>query len=168
MHLDSKDIKQFEKNKMKTDEAIAFLEHLDACDFCLEKLISDETLTENIHTPACLKEQILSRAAQADVQTAKAIKETSQKMQLFYYSLRTAAGVIAALVLLFTLNNVDFSSLNIRKPVAVETIVPKQLEGSRRNYLNEFSANLGRQLNKGTSALSAGLNHFTNFINGGA
>lgn len=168
MHLDSKDIKQFKRNTMKTDEAIAFLEHLDTCDFCLEQLLSDEELTEDIPTPVCLKEQILSRAAQADVQTVKAVRETSQKMQLFYCGLRTAAGVIAALVLLFTLDNVDFSSFYARKPVAMEAVVPNRQENSHRNYLNEFSTNLGRQLNKGTSALSAGLNHITNIINGGA
>lgn len=167
MHLEPKDIKHFKNNTMETGEMIAFLEHLNTCDFCLEQLTSDKELTRRVQAPNCLKGQILSRAAQADVQTAKAVKETSHKMQLFYYSLRTAAGVVAALFLLFTMGRIDFSSLLSKDPVQIETVVPKPPQKSRPNYLNKFSSHLGRELNKSTSAVSSGLNQITNFINGG-
>lgn len=167
MHLDPKDIKCFDSNTMETKEIIAFLEHLDSCDFCLEQITSDKILTPDIQAPACLKEQILSRAVQTDVQTAKAVKETSRKMQLFYYSLRTAAGVVAALFLLFTMGSIDLSSLLTKDPIQIETMVSKPPQKSRPNYLNKFSSHLGRELNKSTSAVSSGLNQITNFINGG-
>lgn len=167
MHLDPKDIKYFDSNTMETKEVIAFLEHLDSCDFCLEQITSDKTLSPGIQAPACMKEQILSRAAQTDVQTAKAVKETSRKMQLFYYSLRTAAGVVAALFLLFTMGSIDFSSLLAKDPIEIEAVVSRPPQKSRPNYLNKFSSHLGRELNKSTSAVSSGLNQITNFINGG-
>lgn len=167
MHLEPKDIKHFKNNTMDIEEMIAFLEHLDSCDFCLDQLTSDKELAGNVHAPACLKEQILSRAVQTDVQTAKAVKETSHKMQLFYYSLRTAAGVVAALFLLFTMGSIDLSSLLTKDPIQIETMVSKPPQKSRPNYLNKFSSHLGRELNKSTSAVSSGLNQITNFINGG-
>jgi hypothetical protein len=167
MHLKPQDIKHFDSNTLETKEMIAFLEHLDSCDFCLEQITSDKILAPDIQAPACLKEQILARAAQADVQTAKAVKETSHKMQLFYCSLRTAAGVVAALFLLFTMGSIDFSSLLSKEPVQIETMVSEPPQKSRPNYLNKFSSHLGRKLNKSTFAVSSGLNQITNFINGG-
>lgn len=167
MHLEPKDIKHFENNTLETEEMIAFLEHLNTCDFCLEQVLSDKELTGNVHAPKCLKEQILSRAAQTDVQTAKAVRETSHKMQLFCYSLRTAAGVVAALFLLFTMGSIDFSSLLRKEPLTIEAVVPRPPQKSRPNYLNKFSSHLGRELNKSTFAVSSGLNQITNFINGG-
>ena len=36
MHLDEKKLKKFQNNEMDTNDMLAFLEHLDTCDFCLE------------------------------------------------------------------------------------------------------------------------------------
>ena len=76
---------------------IAFLEHLDQCDFCLDQMIEEEIRNTDQPAPDYLAEQILNRAAAPDVQAAKAVRTTSRKMQLFYYGLRTATGMIAAL-----------------------------------------------------------------------
>lgn len=53
--------------------------------------------------PVYLKAQILERASRPDLQAAVAVRRTSKNMQLFYYSLKTAAAVLAALLLLFAL-----------------------------------------------------------------
>lgn len=53
--------------------------------------------------PAYLKDQIMERSSRPDVRTAAAVHQTSKNMQLFYYSLKTAAAVLAALLLLFAL-----------------------------------------------------------------
>ena len=42
MHLEPKDIKHFENNTLETEEMIAFLEHLNTCDFCLDQVLSDK------------------------------------------------------------------------------------------------------------------------------
>ena len=89
---------------------IAFLEHLDQCDFCLDQMIEEEIRNTDQPAPDYLAEQILNRATAPDVQAAKAVRTTSRKMQLFYYGLRTATGMIAALFLLFVIQQADLST----------------------------------------------------------
>lgn len=91
MHVQDKTLEKFSDNdKMNTEEMIAFLEHLDQCDFCLEQMIENESRTREVSAPDYLSEQILQRASAPDIQAARAVRRTSRKMQLFYYGLRTA------------------------------------------------------------------------------
>lgn len=165
MHLRNTDIKQFQDNTMNTEEMIRFLEHLDECDFCMERFLDDPS-DADISAPSYLKEQILTRAAQPDVQASKAVKQTSRKLQLFYYSLRTAAGVAAALFLLFSLGNTDLSALfpMNREPVvsAAQTAgtVPK-------DYLDSFSRKISSGLDKNTEHISSYLDQISNFFTNG-
>ena len=83
MHLDEKKLKKFQNNEMDTNDMLAFLEHLDTCDFCLEQMLDMEDAHPAVSTPIYLKEEILSRAASPEIQAQKALRSTSHKMQLF-------------------------------------------------------------------------------------
>ena len=52
--------------------------------------------------PSYLMEQILDKAGSGEVQLARAANKASRKIQLLHYSLQTAAGVMVALLLLFS------------------------------------------------------------------
>ena len=121
MHIQKKSMDIFEQNdKMSTSEMIAFLEHLEQCDFCLEQMLEgEENSAPTATAPAYLREEILEKAASFDAQPSKIIRTASRRTQLFHYRLRTAAGVAAALVLLFLSGHVDFTP---PRPVPAEQI----------------------------------------------
>lgn len=57
--------------------------------------------------PAYLKEEILQRTQQMDVQMAANVKERSLQMQLFLYSLKVGLAVMSSIFLLMLTNNVQ-------------------------------------------------------------
>ncbi len=57
--------------------------------------------------PAYLREEILQRTQQMDVQMAANVKERSRQMQLFLYSLKVGLAVMSSIFLLMLTNNVQ-------------------------------------------------------------
>ncbi|MDO4337847.1 MAG: hypothetical protein Q4C91_07135 [Eubacteriales bacterium] len=172
MHIQDNDLKAFTENTMDTDEMIAFLEHLDNCDFCLEEMLSKERQLPDIATPAYLKEQILNKAASAEIQASKAASAASYRMQRFYHGLRTATGIIAALFLLFTIGQVDFAEVQPHLVIQREVQrTPDSRMDNRmehRNYLHDFSKELSNGLSDGSRKMTDCLNKLSNkLINGG-
>ena len=45
MHIDNNDLKKFQSDTMNTEDMIAFLEHIDQCDYCLEQLMEKKLIT---------------------------------------------------------------------------------------------------------------------------
>lgn len=167
MHINDKELKQYQSDKMRTQDMIAFLEHLDQCDFCLDQFIHHEEQQCTHTTPVYLKEQILARTASPEIRAVKAAGETSHRMQMFYYSLRTAAGVIAALFLLFSVGQVDFASLRSHPSVHTEN-TQEHPEKRSGNYLYDLSRSIGSGLSGGTEKLTDYLNDISNILlNGG-
>ena len=41
MHINSNDLNNFQNEEMNTDEIIAFLEHMNHCDYCLNQLADE-------------------------------------------------------------------------------------------------------------------------------
>ena len=41
MHINKKDLIEFDNGNMNTQEVIEFLSHLDHCDFCLDQMMED-------------------------------------------------------------------------------------------------------------------------------
>ncbi len=163
MHIQNKTLENFSDNdKIDTDEMIAFLEHLEQCDFCLEQMIQEESKASKTAAPDYLSEQILQRASAPDIQTARIVHNTSRKMQLFYYGLRTATGVIAALFLLFTIQRIDFRSLRTFS-------YSKAQEYSADTQPEHPSANISRftkHMNSGFSQkFNAGFDYIEDFSN---
>lgn len=170
MHLQEKNFDSFTNgsDSMNTEEMIAFLEHLDSCNFCLEQMLQSEEQQESITAPLYLKEQILKKTSSLDVQTAKAISATSYKMQLLYCGLRTGIGVIAALFLLFFIGQTDFSAL--QPSLAVQTEVSGDVPDHREypSHLYRFSQTLNNGISDSSRKLTDYLNDFSNkILNGG-
>lgn len=167
MHINNRELKQYQTNTMETQDMIAFLEHLDQCDYCLDQFIHHEEQQCTATTPVYLKEQILNRAASPEIRAYKAAGETSHRMQMFYYSLRTAAGVLAALFLLFSISQVDLTSLRSHPSAHTETTQERR-EKRDGDHLYDFSRSIGIGLSEGTKKLTSYLNDFSNTIlNGG-
>ena len=56
MHINKKDLIEFDNGNMNTQEVIEFLSHLDHCDFCLDQMMEQEdssTQTVAVATPCC-------------------------------------------------------------------------------------------------------------------
>ena len=41
MHINSNDLNNFQNEEMNTAEIIAFLEHMNHCDYCLNQLVDE-------------------------------------------------------------------------------------------------------------------------------
>ncbi|MDO4273799.1 MAG: hypothetical protein Q4D16_09020 [Eubacteriales bacterium] len=166
MHIDKNDFKNFQGNAMDTQDMIAFLEHLDQCSFCLDQFIHEEEETCSLTTPVYLKEQILAKATSPEVKAAKSASDTSRRMQLFYYSLRTAAGVVAALFLLFSVSQIDFTSIQATPSVQTEAHQPSARPGS--SYVSDFTQGIGKGISDGAKRFTNYLSDFSNkIVNGG-
>ena len=102
-----------------------------------------------------LKEEILQRTRQMDVQAAICMKETSRRMQLILYSLKVGVAVMASIFLLMVTTNVqnmDFApdqeaqmqerESQRAQPGLTDTL--KQKSGEISNLLNNLSNGLFR------------------------
>lgn len=169
MHVQDKTLEKFSDNdKMNTEEMIAFLEHLDQCDFCLEQMIENESQTREVSAPDYLSEQILQRASAPDIQAARAVRRTSRKMQLFYYGLRTATGVIAALFLLFTVQRIDFSTLHTFSYSKTRERSTASGQEAPSGSISRFTERISSGLSRGVDAGFDYIEDFSNkLFNGG-
>ena len=70
MHINKKDLIEFDNGNMNTQEVIEFLSHLDHCDFCLDQMIEQENNSTDT-APSYLMEQILDKAGSGEVQLAR-------------------------------------------------------------------------------------------------
>ena len=148
MHINKKDLIEFDNGNMNTQEVIEFLSHLDHCDFCLDQMM----------------EQILTKADSGEVQLARAANKASRKMQLLHYSLQTAAGVMVALLLLFSIPNLDFTSLHQDTSSQTDRILPEHENGR----LYQFTRELGQNIGDGTSSFIKYVSDFSSkLMNGG-
>ena len=64
--------------------------------------------------PRYLKEEILNRTRQLDVQASVKLKETSRQVQLMIYSLKVGLAVAASIFLLTLTSNVQHMELNLQ------------------------------------------------------
>ena len=169
MHISQEDFNKFQNNSMSTEETIAFLEHMEHCDYCMEHMLYQEESFPEAQAPSYLKDQILTKAAAPSVKADRTIHTASYRMQLLCCALKTATGVLMALLLLFSVTEVDFASITpeftIQKELPVrQSSVPQKSP----NYLQDFSRKVNKNLNEGSDALAGYLNEFSNkIINGG-
>lgn len=117
MHINSNDLNNFQNEEMNTDEIIAFLEHMNHCDYCLNQLV-DEYTDHASSAPAYLKGTIMERVTAPDIQIQKTAADATYKMRFFYEGLRTVVGVVLALVMLFSLGQMDFVSPQLPQSTA--------------------------------------------------
>ena len=77
MHINKKDLIEFDNGNMNTQEVIEFLSHLDHCDFCLDQMMEQENNSTDT-APSYLMEQILDKAGSGEVQLARAANSIPQ------------------------------------------------------------------------------------------
>ena len=163
MHIDKNDLIEFDNGTMNEQELIEFLSHLDHCDSCLDQMIEQENHSP-VTAPSYLAEQIMDKAISSEVQFARAANKVSRKIQFLRYGLQTAAGVAAALLLLFSIPDIDFSALRSNySSVQSERTVPEH-----NSQLYDFSRGINQNICDGTSSLVQYISDFSSKImNGG-
>lgn len=167
MHISQKEFDKFQDDSMSTEEMIAFLEHMDQCDYCLEQILNYEK-TADLQAPAYMKDQILTKAATPAVQTSKTVSAVSYRLQLFYCGLKTAAGVIMALFLLSSVSELDLASVSSDFAIQREISEKPSPSENRSNHLYDFSQELNQSLTEGSQTLTNYLNDISKkIINGG-
>ena len=114
--------------------------------------------------PSYLMEQILDKADSGEVQLARAANKASRKIRLLHYSLQTAAGVMVALLLLFSIPNLDFTSLHQDTFSQTDRILPEHENGR----LYQFTRELGQNIGDGTGSFIKYISDFSGkLMNGG-
>ena len=163
MHIDKNDLIEFDNGTMNEQELIEFLSHLNHCDSCLDQMIEQENHSP-VTAPSYLAEQIMDKAISSEVQFARAANKVSRKVQFLRYGLQTAAGVTAALLLLFSIPDIDFSELRSNySSVQSERTVPEH-----NSQLYDFSRGINQSICDGTSYLVQYISDFSSKImNGG-
>ena len=164
MHIDKNDLIEFDNGTMNEQELIEFLSHLNHCDSCLDQMIEQENHSP-VTAPSYLAKQIMDKAISSEVQFARAANKVSRKVQFLRYGLQTAAGVAAALLLLFSIPSVDFSELRSNHySTQSERTVPER----SGNQLYDFSRGVNQSICDGTSSLAQYISDFSSKImNGG-
>ena len=82
MHINKKDLIEFDNGNMNTQEVIEFLSHLDHCDFCLDQMIEQENNSTDT-APSYLMEQILDKAGSLPGQQIKHPAKSSCSITVF-------------------------------------------------------------------------------------
>lgn len=163
MHIDKNDLIEFDNGTMNEQELIEFLSHLDHCDSCLDQMIEQENHSP-VTAPSYLAEQIMDKAISSEVQFARAANKVSRKVQFLRYGLQTAAGVAAALLLLFSIPDIDFSELRSN----YSSVQSERTVQEHSNQLYDFSRDINQSICDGTSSLVQYISDFSSKImNGG-
>lgn len=134
MHLKKEELEKFQKDMLSGEEMIAVLTHVSECDYCAAQL---GELQASHQAPDYLKGQIMARTKTIDHQASAAAGETKKQLQLFLYSLRTAAAVFAAVLVLLLL------PLN-RMPQADEVKVSQRITDQINSKSNEVTGMINK------------------------
>lgn len=110
MHINKKDLIEFDNGNMNTQEVIEFLSHLDHCDFCLDQMMEQEDNSTDT-APSYLMEQILDKADSGEVQLARGSKSSIPQNPAAPLQSSDCCRCEVALLLLFSIPNLDFTSL---------------------------------------------------------
>ena len=162
MHINNNDLSTFQNQEMNTDELIAFLEHLDTCDYCLDQLMNDQS-NESPAAPAYMKETIMRRATAPDTQVQKATANATYRMRLFYEGLRTVVGVVLALIMLFSLGQINWVTPQIPESKAESAEARRD---ARESFLN-FSDGITGGFSDGSKKVVDYINSISNTITNG-
>jgi len=169
MHINNNDLDNFQNNKMNTDEMIAFLKHLDDCDYCLEQFMDDPA---NALTPApvYMKETILKRAAATDIHVQKTATTATHKIQLFYEGLRTVVGVVLALIMLFCLGQANLFSIQVPQSAtktAKAAEARRETQSSFRNFSDGITDGFTDSITDGSQKIVDYINSISKTITKG-
>lgn len=91
--------------ELPLDKETEFLGHIGSCTFCAGQFAG--WMESPQKPPAYLKEEILQRTQQMDVQVSVHVREKSRQMQLFMYSLKVGLAVMTSIFLLMVTANIQ-------------------------------------------------------------
>lgn len=173
----------WQAGRMKQPEEERFLGHIGICTFCagqfanwteegiLELTVSEEpdsvqeltSVTECSNQsqhpllsepPRYLKEEILHRTHQRNIQAAVHFKETSQKIQLVLYSLKVSLAVMASIFLLMVTSNVQNMDF--------EAVRTEQMQQQRKAWEHDQQMDITDTLKQKSGEISTLLNNLSN------
>lgn len=139
-HISQEDILAFMQDRMKQADKEAFLAHIGTCNYCSQQFATLMS-TDLIPAPKSMKENLLKASKRPEVQLAARAKETSQKMQLFLYSLKVGTATIGALLLLLLTMNFSgtINQINIPTDFVLENEEKLFFTGTLRDNMNIIS-----------------------------
>lgn len=114
-------------------------EEIKDMDAYTERIIRQAEAEGLIKAPAHMKQEILERSRRMDYQLAVTTRKASKQMQLFFYSLKVGAAVVAALFLLFMVP---------REIPRAEPMTPEEAAGQQEETLNRRLNNGMREINQ--------------------
>lgn len=104
-HVTKEEFCDWLAGEMPKEKEAGFLEHIGSCTFCAGQFA--DWMAVSTKPPAYLKEDILMRTRQMDVQVSVQVKEKSRQMQLFMYSLKVGLAVMTSIFLLMLTTNIQ-------------------------------------------------------------
>lgn len=99
-------------------------------------------ITQDIRMPEYLKEQILTRSQQPDMQAVTAPKRFSRRMELFLYGCKVSAAVAASLLIMVTASVTQNQLKSLPQPDTTcqkETEIPMDVSGTILEHLSNGS-----------------------------
>lgn len=159
-----------ENDTILSEQFMQVLEHTCDCTWCADRLATMmEPHDTTVMPPSYLQEEILERTRQLDVQTAVVVKQTSKRLQLFFYSLRVGAAVLVSILILgVTANFQDVSFTQIEQPRVeeqLETEGQPEMEGQIKEKDRESVLD---KINRTTGGITQRMSTFANqILNGG-
>lgn len=152
-HITKEMFECWQQGEMNEKQEEEFLEHTGTCTFCAEQFGSwmEQDLME---PPAYLKDEIIRRTQQLDVQTVVKVKKTSKQVQLMGYSLKVGLAVVASIFLLTISTKIPKMSAEI----------PQRQSDEIENIQKQES--ITDKLNRGSSFVTDALNQMTDGVFG--
>lgn len=148
------------------------LEHTCSCTWCAECLASVMEKEQAEEPPVYLKEQILERANQLDVQVQMSVKKTvgktSKQLRLFMYSLKVGLAVVVSVFLLVIssyIQELGIDGLPNSWEQADQQQYPKELEAKEQaNWEPGEKEGLLIQMNQFSQSVTSRMNSFSSFL----
>lgn len=109
------------------------LEHIMSCDFCADALADYMEGHELLTAPKNMKDSILMRSRQANIQVIAKSNEISKQLQLFYYTLKV--GFATVMVFSFLIFAPKLTHISVDPPLRQESTIPEStIHPARRIY----------------------------------
>lgn len=139
-HIFDSQLESLGNGKIGDEDLIMLLEHAGQCMFCAERLgEAVEESAMSIMPPAYLKDQIREQIEQFDVIVDKKMRQTSKRLQLFFYSFRVAATVSLAILMLCVTSVFPITDMTKVEAARMERYQAK-IERDAENLAVEYSA----------------------------
>jgi hypothetical protein len=181
-HISRKQFCDWQEGRLKGREETDFFTHIGACTFCAEQFGSwmEEGILDELEPdmepgsdgeaelelgknflleepPRYLKEEILNRTRQFDLQASVKLQETSRKVQLMVYSLKVGLAVAASIFILTVTCDIRNMNLELSRDQQMEQAQEEKTEPGKR----EREESLAGKLRRGSKEISATLNELS-------